>query len=92
MGVSRSICLRNNAPVIWQRCSRRHFTRAGVRKETTLHTLRYSYATHLLENQVNLRTIQEVLGHTSPKTTALYTHMTNKSLVEVRQALDSLLE
>ncbi|MEI7902405.1 MAG: hypothetical protein WCK89_19320 [bacterium] len=44
------------------------------------------------ENQVNLRTIQEVLGHTSPKTTALYTHVTNTSLVEVRQALDSLLE
>jgi integrase/recombinase XerD len=64
---------------------------SGVRKQVTLHTLRHSYATHLLENQVNLRTIQEVLGHTSPKTTAIYTHVTDKSLVEMRQALDSML-
>ena len=64
---------------------------SGVRKDATLHTLRHSYATHLLENQVNLRTIQEVLGHASPRTTALYTQVTDKSLSEMRVAFDSLL-
>lgn len=65
--------------------------RSGVTKPATVHTLRHSYATHLLENQVNLRVIQEVLGHTSPRTTALYTHVTNKGLEQMHAALDSLL-
>jgi integrase/recombinase XerD len=55
---------------------------SGVRKPAHVHTLRHSYATHLLEQGVNLRLIQEALGHKSPKTTALYTHLTR----EVRSA------
>jgi site-specific recombinase XerD len=50
--------------------------RFGLNKHVTIHTLRHSYATHLLEAGVNLRLIQAVLGHNSPKTTALYTHLT----------------
>jgi integrase/recombinase XerD len=64
---------------------------SGVGKQAAVHTLRHSYATHLLENQVNLRVIQEVLGHASPRTTAIYTHVTNKGLEQMRTALDTLL-
>lgn len=52
---------------------------SGVQKRATVHTLRHSYATHLLEAGVNLRLIQAYLGHSSPKTTAIYTHLTRKA-------------
>jgi len=51
---------------------------SSIRKNVSVHTLRHSYATHLLEKGVNLRLIQEYLGHKSPKTTAIYTHLTEK--------------
>jgi site-specific recombinase XerD len=52
---------------------------SGIQKHATVHTLRHSYATHLLENGLNLRLIQSYLGHASPNTTALYTHLTQPS-------------
>jgi site-specific recombinase XerD len=60
----------------------RALRQSGIRKHAHVHTLRHSYATHLLEAGVNLRLIQDALGHKSPKTTALYTHLTR----EVRRA------
>ena len=63
---------------------------SGVTKAATVHTLRHSYATHLLEAGVSLRLIQDYLGHSSPKTTALYTHLTPQTERVASAALDDL--
>lgn len=62
-----------------QRAFRAALQESGVQKPATVHTLRHSYATHLLEAGVNLRLIQAYLGHSSPQTTAIYTHLTRKA-------------
>jgi site-specific recombinase XerD len=64
---------------------------AGIRKKVTAHTFRHSYATHLLENGVALRHIQELLGHAKPETTMIYTHVKQKSLLGVQSPLDTIL-
>jgi integrase/recombinase XerD len=63
---------------------------AGVTKEASVHTLRHSWATHLLESGVNLRIIQLWLGHRSPSTTAIYTHLTRKAEELAGGVLDTL--
>jgi site-specific recombinase XerD len=64
--------------------------KAGIRIKVTLHTLRHSYATHLMESGVGLRYIQEILGHESPKTTMLYTRISGKRLSEIRSPLEDM--
>ena len=64
----------------------------GFQKHVTVHTLRHSWATHLLEAGVNLRLIQTWLGHASPSTTALYTHLTPKLAGQATEAINGLLE
>ena len=64
--------------------------KAKIKKPVTLHWLRHSYATHLLESGTDLRYIQELLGHNSSKTTEIYTHVSQKSLQKVRSPFDDL--
>ena len=64
--------------------------RAEIYEGYTVHSLRHSFATHLLEEGVNLRYIQQLLGHESSKTTEIYTHVAKQSLVEVVSPPDRL--
>ncbi len=64
--------------------------KSGIKKRATVHTLRHSFATHLLDHGTDLRYIQELLGHQSMKTTEIYLHVTNKCLSEIRSPLDTL--
>ncbi len=64
--------------------------KAGIKKPVTLHWLRHSYATHLLENGTNLRYIQEMLGHRSSKTTEIYTHVSSQSIQKIASPFDYL--
>jgi site-specific recombinase XerD len=66
--------------------------RSGLNKRAHVHTLRHSYATHLLEDGVNLRLIQEYLGHSSPRTTAIYTHLTREIRDAARDPINRLMQ
>ena len=64
--------------------------KAGVNKNVTFHSLRHSFATHLHEGGTDIRIIQELLGHSSSKTTERYTHVSNRTIQQVKSPLDTL--
>jgi site-specific recombinase XerD len=74
-----------------QRAFRAAVQEGGVHKKATVHTLRHSYATHLLEAGVNLRIIQSYLGHASPATTSIYTHLTSITEAQTRDTLNEMV-
>lgn len=78
------------SPDTVQRVVRAAAKRAGIQKEVTPHTLRHSFATHLLEAGVNIRNIQELLGHSNLNTTQIYTHVSTEQLKKVASPLDNL--
>ncbi len=73
-----------------QKIFERALERSGVMKKATVHTLRHSFATHLLDHGTDLRYIQELLGHSSMKTTEIYIHVTNNQMSQIKSPLDTL--
>ncbi len=78
------------SPESIQSVFRRALAESGIKKRATVHTLRHSFATHLLERGTDLRYIQELLGHSSSKTTEIYTHITQKGIKKIISPLDNL--
>jgi len=75
-----------------QEAFRSALAQANIHKRASVHTLRHAYATHLLERGIDLRHIQEYLGHNTPSTTSIYTHLTDKANRRAAQSINALMQ
>lgn len=73
-----------------QNILKRAVEKSGVHEDTTVHTLRHSFATQLVLNGADLRKVQELLGHSSLETTAIYTHITDQIKAQLKSPIDDL--
>ncbi|MGQ9696307.1 MAG: tyrosine-type recombinase/integrase [Thermodesulfobacteriota bacterium] len=94
---SKSLCVDPRSPTVrrhhihpasLQKAFKTALGKAGIAKQASVHTLRHSFAIHLLEKGYDIRTIQELLGHKNLQPTLIYTHVAKKNILEVRSPLD----